>query len=115
MERPTAKNTAPAARANRPTGRDGVIDLSSERGQVMKDNWKRVIIMPGIGLGIGLLIGLVLAGGFSQTKGAPRERAGLAGSGGKVQPPPRPDPDVVTVDEMQAQHLRIEPVQLRQF
>ena len=81
----------------------------------MKDNWKRVIIMPGIGLGIGLLMGLVLAGGFSQTKGAPRERAGLAGSGGKVQPPPRPDPDVVTVDDMQAQHLRIEPVQLRQF
>src|SRR5215470_15513773 len=81
----------------------------------MKDSWKRVIIMPGIGLGIGLVVGLVLAGGLAQTKGAPRERAGLARSGEGGEPRPRPDPDVVAVDERQAQHLRIEPVQLRQF
>jgi len=81
----------------------------------MKDSWKRVIIMPGIGLGIGLVVGLVLAGGLAQTKGAPRERAGLARSGEGGEPRPRPNPDVVAVDERQAQHLRIEPVQLRQF
>src|SRR5215470_18208784 len=81
----------------------------------MKDSWKRVIIMPGIGLGIGLVVGLVLAGGLAQTKGAPRERAGLARSGEGGEPRPRPDPDSVAVDERQAQRFKIEPVQLRQF
>src|SRR5215472_17746656 len=59
LETPTAKNTAPAGRAKSSDRQDEVINLSSERGQAMKDSWKRVIIMPGIGLGIGLVVGLV--------------------------------------------------------
>ena len=81
----------------------------------MGDRWKRVIILPGIGLGFGLMVGLTLGVGLTQTKGSSRERTTLTASENVAEPRPRSDADAVTVDELQAQRLRIEPVQLREF
>jgi len=81
----------------------------------MGDRWKRVIILPGIGLGFGLMVGLTLGVGLTQTKGSSRERTTLTASENVAESRPRSDADAVTVDELQAQRLRIEPVQLREF
>jgi len=81
----------------------------------MGDRWKQVIILPGIGLGFGLMVGLTLGVGLTQTKGSSRERTTLTASENVAEPRPRSDADAVTVDELQAQRLRIEPVQLREF
>ena len=81
----------------------------------MGDRWKQVIILPGIGLGFGLMVGLTLGVGLTQTKGSSRERTTLTASENVAESRPRSDADAVTVDELQAQRLRIEPVQLRDF
>jgi len=81
----------------------------------MGDRWKQVIILPGIGLGFGLMVGLTLGVGLTQTKGSSRERTTLTASENVAESRPRSDADAVTVDELQAQRLRIEPVQLREF
>jgi len=81
----------------------------------MGDRWKQVIILPGIGLGFGLMVGLTLGVGLTQTKGSSRERTTLTASENVAESRPRSEADAVTVDELQAQRLRIEPVQLREF
>ena len=81
----------------------------------MSEQWKRIIIMPGIGVGIGLVVGLSLGGGLTQTGGSSRERTGPTASESVAESRPRSDADAVTLDETQAQRFRIEPVQLREF
>jgi cobalt-zinc-cadmium efflux system membrane fusion protein len=58
---------------------------------------------------------LTLGVGLTQIKGSSRERTTLTASENVAEPRPRSDADAVTVDELQAQRLRIEPVQLREF
>jgi membrane fusion protein, heavy metal efflux system len=81
----------------------------------MNERWTRIIIVPGIGVGIGLVVGLTLGAGLTQSRGSSRERTAPTASESAAESRPRSDADAVTVDELQAQRLRIEPVQLREF
>ena len=81
----------------------------------MNERWKRIIIVPGIGVGIGLVVGLTIGGGLTQTRGSSRERTVLVASVKVEERSSQSDGDAVTVDEAQAQRFRIEPVQLREF
>jgi len=81
----------------------------------MTGGWKRIGILVGVSLGAGALLGFGLSGGFSQSAGSARERAEKARSETAAASRPQPDPDAVSVDHTQAQRLKIEPVQLREF
>lgn len=81
----------------------------------MNDRRKRMSIILGVGIVIGLMLGLAVSGSLAPLYGPWRERTATAQSRTPAEQGPRPDPNVVTVDEEQAQRIKVEPVQLRTF
>lgn len=81
----------------------------------MNGGRKHINLMLGVGILIGLLLGLVVSGSLAPLALLWRQPAATAESRTPAEQNPRPDPNVVTVDEEQAQRLKIEPVQLRTF
>jgi membrane fusion protein, heavy metal efflux system len=82
----------------------------------MNDRRQRVGIVLGVGIAIGMLLGLLVSWSLGPLA-APSRPPNVA----TAEPPTsaeqgrRPDPNVVTLDEEQAQRLKIEPVRLRTF
>ncbi|HKW95443.1 MAG TPA: efflux RND transporter periplasmic adaptor subunit [Methylomirabilota bacterium] len=81
----------------------------------MNDGRKRMSIILGIGILIGLPVGLGVSGSLAPPPGLWRQHVPTAESQTSVEQSPRPDPNVITLDDAQARHIKIEPVQLRSF
>src|SRR5712692_6878135 len=83
----------------------------------MNDGRKRIGIIVGFGIVIGLVLGLAVSGSLAPRAGLWPERAATAESptSAEQNQNPRPDPNVVMLGEQEAQRLKIEAVQLRSF
>ena len=85
------------------------------RESTMNDSRRRAALLLGSGIAIGLILGLVVKGHVAALAATWWQRVAKTSLASTPDQGPRPDPNVVTMDEPQAQGLKIEPVRLRSF